>query len=136
VSLELGRSKWSRVEVKHYVYMLIGGRAHPSDNPEMGYREHGRKKPRLWIPRAPRTAGNPDASASAAEPRNDEEWRKIRARVLHDRPWCEQPDCFLPATDIQPVSAMSNNVVSVCGSHYSVSPAQEHQEVATNGRVR
>jgi hypothetical protein len=110
------------VEVKHYVYMLIGSLRSYADNAEMGYGEHDRKKPRFWIPRAPGAASNLDApSASAAEPCDDEEWRKIRARVLHDRPWCEQPDCFLPATDIQPVSALSNNVVSVCQSpHFEV----------------
>jgi hypothetical protein len=77
------------------------------------------KKPWLRILRMPRqTATTQEPPAMAIQPRSDEEWRKIRARVLHDRPWCEVPDCFLPSTDIEPASAHSVHVVSVCGSHH------------------
>ncbi|MEA2505737.1 MAG: hypothetical protein QOH48_355 [Actinomycetota bacterium] len=102
------------MELKAYVNMLIDSSHSYVDKPTMGYVEHNRKKPWDWIARTSRAAEAIQPPASAAKPRDDVEWRKIRARVLHDRPWCEQPDCFLPATDIQPVSALSNNVVSVC----------------------
>jgi hypothetical protein len=78
------------------------------------------KKSWFWVLGTPRAAATPEAfPASFAELRDDVEWRKIKGRVLHDRPWCERPDCFLPATEIQAVSPLSNNVVSVCRLHHS-----------------
>lgn len=60
-------------------------------------------------------------------------WRRLRARVLRDRPWCEHPGCRLAATDVDHIIRIEdggnpwdeNNLQPLCHAHHSAKTRRE-----------
>jgi 5-methylcytosine-specific restriction protein A len=69
----------------------------------------------------------------------DATWRKLRAQVLIERPWCEQPGCYKPATDVHHITRRRDggpdertNLMSLCHQHHSAITLAETRGQVTN----
>jgi 5-methylcytosine-specific restriction enzyme A len=62
----------------------------------------------------------------------DAGWRKVRAQVLADRPWCQHPGCERPAVDVHHIFPKRDggpdrpeNLLAYCHSHHSSATSRE-----------
>ncbi len=55
-------------------------------------------------------------------------WKRLRARILRERPWCEHPGCREAATDVDHITPIEDdgdpwdedNLQPLCHRHHSV----------------
>ena len=98
--------------------------------------------------KCPRHAAEADAERNVDRARSlavyrSGRWKKLRRRVLLDRPWCEDPaGCHEPATDVDHVTPIEEggdpwdegNLRPLCHSHHSRKTRTIDQPKRARGR--
>lgn len=79
--------------------------------------------------------------ATSRDVYQSKKWKKLRLRILNQRPYCQHPDCNLPATDVDHVRPIEDggpawdeaNLQSLCHPHHSQKTAAENRFGGAHG---